>query len=106
MFNCVAGQLLLVPFLQQVLQRFVPAFEVLFAAQRTVFPLRELQQRLFVGIGIYHSGDTSLIDPVGEIIYRKEHDEDVFTYTLSRQHLSELRARFPFMKDADKFVIL
>jgi predicted amidohydrolase len=58
------------------------------------------------GNGIYHSGDTSLIDPVGEIIYRKEHDEDVFTYTLSRQHLSELRARFPFMKDADKFVIL
>ncbi|WP_298714907.1 amidohydrolase [Chitinophaga sp.] len=58
------------------------------------------------GNNIYHSGDTSLIDPVGEIIYQKAHDEDVFTYTLSRQHLDELRGKFPFMKDADRFMIL
>lgn len=57
------------------------------------------------GNNIYHSGDTSLIDPIGEIIYHKAHDEDVFTYTLSRSHLDELRAKFPFMKDADKFII-
>lgn len=58
------------------------------------------------GHNIYHSGDTSLIDPVGEIIYHKAHDEDAFTYTLSRTHLEELRAKFPFMKDADEFMIL
>lgn len=58
------------------------------------------------GHDIYHSGDTSLIDPVGEIIYQKAHDEDVFTYTLSRRHLDDLRAKFPFMKDADRFMIL
>lgn len=58
------------------------------------------------GNNIYHSGDSSLIDPVGEIIYQKAHDEDVFTYTLSRAHLDELRAKFPFMKDADQFMIL
>lgn len=58
------------------------------------------------GHNIYHSGDTSLIDPVGEIIYHKAHDEDVFTYTLSRTHLEELRTKFPFMKDADQFMIL
>ncbi|QEH39823.1 amidohydrolase [Chitinophaga sp. XS-30] len=58
------------------------------------------------GNNIYHSGDTSLIDPVGEIIYHKAHDEDVFTYTLSRSHLDDLRAKFPFMKDADRFMIL
>lgn len=58
------------------------------------------------GNNIYHSGDSSLIDPVGEIIYHKAHDEDVFTYTLSRAHLDELRAKFPFMKDADQFMIL
>lgn len=58
------------------------------------------------GNNIYHSGDTSLIDPIGEIIYQKAHDEDVFTYTLSRQHLDELRGKFPFMKDADRFMIL
>ncbi|WP_109695138.1 amidohydrolase [Chitinophaga deserti] len=58
------------------------------------------------GNDIYHSGDSSIIDPVGEIVYHKAHDEDVFTYTLSRQHLTELRGKFPFMKDADKFMIL
>ncbi len=57
------------------------------------------------GNDIYHSGDSSVIDPVGEIIYHKAHDEDVFTYTLSRSHLNELRARFPFLKDADRFII-
>jgi predicted amidohydrolase len=57
------------------------------------------------GNNIYHSGDSSIIDPVGEIVYHKAHDEDVFTYTLSRSHLDDLRARFPFMKDADRFVI-
>ena len=57
------------------------------------------------GNDIYHSGDSSIIDPVGEIIYHKAHDEDVFTYTLSRSHLNELRARFPFLKDADRFII-
>lgn len=58
------------------------------------------------GNNIYHSGDSSLIDPIGEIIYHKAHDEDVFTYTLSRTHLQELRAKFPFMRDADQFMIL
>jgi predicted amidohydrolase len=57
------------------------------------------------GNDIYHSGDSSIIDPIGEIIYHKAHDEDVFTYTLSRSHLNELRARFPFLKDADRFII-
>lgn len=57
------------------------------------------------GNNIYHSGDSSLIDPIGEIIYHKAHDEDIFTYTLSRSHLDELRTKFPFMKDADKFII-
>jgi omega-amidase len=57
------------------------------------------------GNDIYHSGDSSIIDPIGEIIYHKAHDEDVFTYTLSKNHLNELRAKFPFMKDADRFII-
>lgn len=57
------------------------------------------------GNNIYHSGDSSIIDPIGEIIYHKAHDEDVLTYTLSRSHLNELRARFPFLKDADRFII-
>ena len=82
---------------------------------RALLQARAIENQCFVigvnrvgtdGNEIYHSGDTSLIDPVGEIIYHKAHDEDVFTYTLSRAHLDEMRAKFPFMKDADKFMIL
>ncbi|NLR60114.1 amidohydrolase [Chitinophaga polysaccharea] len=58
------------------------------------------------GNNIYHSGETSLIDPMGEIIYRKSHDEDVFTYTLQRERLDEVRKNIPFLKDADAFTIL
>lgn len=58
------------------------------------------------GNKIYHSGETSLIDPMGEIIYRKSHDEDIFTYTLQRDRLDEVRKNIPFLKDADNFTIL
>jgi predicted amidohydrolase len=57
------------------------------------------------GNNIYHSGDSSLIDPLGEIIYRKSHDEDIFTTTLERSRLDEVRKNFPFLKDADKFQV-
>jgi omega-amidase len=57
------------------------------------------------GNDIYHSGDTSLIDPLGEIVYRKTHDEDVFTTTLERARLDEIRKNIPFLKDADKFQV-
>jgi omega-amidase len=58
------------------------------------------------GNDIYHSGETSLIDPMGEIIYRKSHEEDIFTYTLDRNKLDEIRKNIPFLKDADKFQVL
>lgn len=58
------------------------------------------------GNNIYHSGETSLIDPMGEIIYRKSDEEDIFTYTLQRERLEEVRKNIPFLKDADNFTIL
>lgn len=57
------------------------------------------------GNNIYHSGDSSLIDPMGEILYRKEHDEDIFTTTLERSRLDDIRNKIPFLKDADKFQV-
>lgn len=57
------------------------------------------------GHNIYHSGDSSIIDPLGEIIYRKGHDEDIFTGTLERNRLDEIRKNIPFLKDADKFQV-
>ena len=58
------------------------------------------------GNDIYYSGDSMVIDPLGEIIYQKAHDEDVATLTLDREHLENIREKFPFWKDADQFDIM
>ena len=57
------------------------------------------------GNNIYHSGDSMVIDPLGSILYHKEHDEDVFTITLQTEHLKEVREKFQFWRDADDFQI-
>lgn len=58
------------------------------------------------GNAIYHSGDSMVIDPLGEILYHREHDEDVFTAELNKNHLQEVREKFQFWRDADEFEIL
>jgi omega-amidase len=57
------------------------------------------------GTGLYHSGDSMIIGPLGEILYQQEHKEEVFTYTLQKEKLDEARSKFPFWKDADDFLI-
>jgi omega-amidase len=57
------------------------------------------------GNDIYYSGDSMAIDPLGEILYHKEHEEDIATITLDKKHLEEVRRRFPFWKDADDFIL-
>ena len=58
------------------------------------------------GHNIYHNGNSMIIDPLGQIIYQKSEVEDVYTYTFEKQKLEEVRAKFPFWKDADEFQIL
>lgn len=57
------------------------------------------------GNDIYHSGDSMVIDPLGEILYEKAHEEDVFTIQLSKERLKEVREKFQFWRDADEFEI-
>lgn len=57
------------------------------------------------GNKIYYSGDSMVIDPLGEIIYHKNKEEDIFTYTLYKEKVEEMRNHFPFWKDADLFII-
>jgi predicted amidohydrolase len=52
-----------------------------------------------------YSGDSMIVDPLGEIIYLKNKEEDVFTYTLQKEKVDEVRNHFPFLNDADSFVI-
>jgi predicted amidohydrolase len=57
------------------------------------------------GNNIYHSGDSMVIDPLGEILYHNQHKEEIFTITLQKERLTETRNKFPFWRDADKFII-
>jgi predicted amidohydrolase len=57
------------------------------------------------GNNIWHSGDSRIIDPLGEILYQGPEKEDIFTCTLRKDKLEETRTRFPFWRDADHFSI-
>lgn len=54
---------------------------------------------------IYHSGNSLVIDPLGQVLYHMADEEDVFTITLQKEDLDKARTQFPFWKDADDFTI-
>jgi len=83
-------------------------------AWKTLLQARAIENQCYVigvnrvgndGNGIYHAGDSMVIDPLGEILYHKKDEEDVLTIELKRKHLEDIRAKFPFLKDADRFII-
>lgn len=57
------------------------------------------------GNNIQYSGASMIIDPLGEILYHGENKEDVFTFTFQKEKLNEVRNKFPFLRDADPFII-
>jgi omega-amidase len=83
-------------------------------AWKTLLAARAIENQCYVvgvnrvgddGNGIYHSGESMIIDPLGEILYTKKDGEDIFTYTLQKEKLTEVRNKFPFLNDADSFNI-
>jgi predicted amidohydrolase len=54
---------------------------------------------------IYYSGNSLVIDPLGQVLYHMADEEDVNTITLQKEVLEETRSKFPFWKDADSFRI-
>lgn len=84
-------------------------------AWKTLLCARAIENQCYVvgvnrvgldGNDIYYSGDSLVIDPLGEVLYHMAHEEDVFTITLEKEKLDEVRTKFPFLKDADQFRIL
>ncbi len=53
----------------------------------------------------YYSGDSMVLGPLGQVLYHKIQEEDVFTVELEYQQLEGLRKTFPFLKDADTFTL-
>jgi predicted amidohydrolase len=83
-------------------------------AWKTLLQARAIENQCYVigvnrvgndGNNIYHAGDSMVVGPLGEILYQKKDEEDIFTIELNKEHLEEVRKRFPFWKDADNFII-
>jgi predicted amidohydrolase len=84
-------------------------------AWKTLLQARAIENQCYVigvnrvgedGNGIYHSGNSMVVDPLGAVLYHKEDAEEVFTITLERETLDAMRSKFPFARDADRFEIL
>jgi len=52
-----------------------------------------------------YSGDSLVIDPLGQVLYHQADIEDIFTITLEKEEVNKVRMQFPFWKDADPFTI-
>ncbi|MFT3702246.1 MAG: nitrilase-related carbon-nitrogen hydrolase, partial [Agriterribacter sp.] len=83
-------------------------------AWKTLLQARAIENQCYVvgvnrvgddGNNIYHSGDSMVIDPLGEVLYAGADREEVFTSVLQKEKIEEVRAKFPFWKDADNFLI-
>jgi predicted amidohydrolase len=58
------------------------------------------------GKNIQYNGESSVFGPLGEILWQQANQTAVHTITLDKEHLINTREHFPFLKDADKFLIL
>ncbi len=83
-------------------------------AWKTLLQARAIENQSYVigvnrvgedGNGHLYSGDSMVVDPLGEILYHKAHQEDIFTVTLEKDKLEQIRKGLPFLKDADNFSI-
>lgn len=83
-------------------------------AWKTLLQARAIENQAYVigvnrtgedGNQIHYCGDTMVVDPLGEVLYHQHEKEDVHTLTIDKAHLDQVRARFPFWKDADRFKI-
>ena len=83
-------------------------------AWKTLLCARAIENQCYVigvnrvgsdGNNIYYSGNSLVIDPLGQVLYHMADEEDVFTITMQKEKLEEARTKFPFWKDADGFNI-
>src|ERR1044071_1984275 len=84
-------------------------------AWKTLLVARAMENQCYVvgvnrvgndGNNIYHSGDSMVVDPLGDILYYKKDEEEIATTIIDKTHLQNIREKFPFWRDADRFLIL
>ena len=83
-------------------------------AWKTLLCARAIENQCFtIGVNrvgkdvknIYHSGNSLIIDPLGQVLYHMPDQEDVFTITLQKEDVDKVRTQLPFWKDGDGFRI-
>lgn len=83
-------------------------------AWKTLLQARAIENQCYVvgvnrvgtdGMGHYYSGDSMIVDAMGAVMHTKSHEEDIFTITLQKEPLDEVRKKLPFLKDADRFLL-
>lgn len=83
-------------------------------AWKTLLQARAIENQCYVagvnrvgkdGNEINYSGDSMIIDPLGEPMYSASDREETFTCMLHKEKLETIRRQFPFLRDADNFFI-
>jgi len=81
-------------------------------AWKTLLTARAIENQCYVigvnrvgndGNNIYHSGDSCIINPMGEVVFTEAHNEIIFTTTIDTTVIEQIRQQLPFLKDADAF---
>lgn len=81
-------------------------------AWKTLLQARAIENQCYVvgvnrtgndGNNIYYSGESMIIDALGEVLHTKANEEAIFTITLEKEKLNEIRNKLPFLKDSDRF---
>jgi omega-amidase len=83
-------------------------------AWRTLLQARAIENQCYVigvnrtgsdGKGLEYGGESMVLGPMGEPIKILGAEEDIFSHTLDREKLEEVRLKLPFWRDADCFFI-
>jgi predicted amidohydrolase len=83
-------------------------------AWRTLLQARAIENQCYVagvnrtgsdGKGLLYAGESMILGPLGEPIKIFGAEEEIFSHTLNREKLEEIRLKFPFWRDADGFFI-
>jgi len=83
-------------------------------AWKTLLQARSIENQCYV-VGVNrvgkdghdhnYSGDTMVVDAMGEVLYTKANEEDIHTIVLDQDKLEAVRSKLPFLRDADDFTI-
>jgi omega-amidase len=83
-------------------------------AWKTLLQARAIENQCYVlgvnrtgtdGRGLTYAGDSLIAGPLGEIIEILGAEEGTISHTLDREKLDEVRLKFPFWRDSERFLI-